>query len=143
MKQNVLKGMPRNFERCIQSDCPMAGQCLRQLAMQTLTDSDPVIAIVNPLRTKGSEQCEFYRNAAIQVFARGFTGMKEQMLPSQYLIFMKRLQAKFGRSAYFERRNGKHLCSPADIKYIRRVLKELGLEGLEFDEYVEQNNWNS
>ena len=143
MKQTVLKGMPRSFERCIQADCPLAGQCLRQLAMQTLTKTDAVVAIVNPLLTKPSEQCEFYRNASLQVFARGFAGMKEQMLPAQYSIFMKRLQARFGRSAYFDRRNGRRLCSPADIEFIRKVLKELGLEGLEFDEYVEQNNWNS
>jgi hypothetical protein len=68
--------------------------------------------------------------------------MKEEMLPRQYKVFMSRLQSKFGRTGYFERRRGDRLCSPKDIKAIEAVLKDLGLQHLGFDAYEQQYNWD-
>lgn len=133
--------VPSGYPLCAVSDCPVAGHCLRQLAMKVLTKQEHIIRIVNPRRTKPSEACEYYRSDEPQVFACGFAAMKDEMLPRQYAIFMSRLKARFGRTGYFERRRGDRLCSPDDIGFIRSVLDELGLSHLDFDAYEQHYNW--
>ena len=136
-----LKDVPNGYSFCVVSDCQMASHCLRQRAMQVLDDSERIVKIVNPKRTKPSEQCEFYSPDEPVVFARGFAAMQEEMLPRQYSVFMNRLKQQFGRTGYFERRRGDRLCSPQDIIAIRKVLADLGLSHLSFDGFVEQYNW--
>lgn len=142
MNKISFKEVPDGYTVCIKSDCPLANNCLRQLAMQVLTKQNKIVRIVNPLLTQPSEQCEFYRSDEPQVYARGFAAMKEEMLPRQYKVFMSRLQSKFGRTGYFERRRGDKLCSPKDIKVVEVVLKDLGLQYLGFDAYEQRYNWN-
>ena len=142
MNKISFKEVPDGYTVCIKSDCPLANNCLRQLAMQVLTKQNKIVRIVNPLLTQPSEQCEFYRSDEPQVYARGFAAMKEEMLPRQYKVFMSRLQSKFGRTGYFERRRGDRLCSPKDIKVVEAVLKDLGLQHLGFDAYEQRYNWN-
>ena len=142
MNKISFKEVPDGYTVCIKSDCPLANNCLRQLAMQVLTKQNRIVRIVNPLLTQPSEQCEFYRSDEPQIYARGFAAMKEEMLPRQYKVFMSRLQSKFGRTGYFERRRGDRLCSPKDIKAIEAVLKDLGLQHLGFDAYEQRYNWN-
>ena len=142
MNKISFKEVPDGYTVCIKSDCPLANNCLRQLAMQVLTKQNKIVRIVNPLLTQPSEQCEFYRSDEPQLYARGFAAMKEEMLPRQYKVFMSRLQSKFGRTGYFERRRGDRLCSPKDIKAIEAVLKDLGLQHLGFDAYEQRYNWN-
>lgn len=142
MNKISFKEVPDGYTVCIKSDCPLANNCLRQLAMQVLTKQNKIVRIVNPLLTQPSEQCEFYRSDTPQVYARGFAAMKEEMLPRQYKVFMSRLQSKFGRTGYFERRRGDRLCSPKDIKIVEAVLKDLGLQHLGFDAYEQQYNWD-
>lgn len=142
MNKISFKEVPDGYTVCIKSDCPLANNCLRQLAMQVLTKQNRIVRIVNPLLTQPSEQCEFYRSDEPQLYARGFAAMKEEMLPRQYKVFMSRLQSKFGRTGYFERRRGDRLCSPKDIKAIEAVLKDLGLQHLGFDAYEQRYNWD-
>ena len=142
MNKISFKEVPDGYTVCIKSDCPLANNCLRQLAMQVLTKQNRIVRIVNPLLTQPSEQCEFFRSDEPQVYARGFAAMKEEMLPRHYKVFMSRLQSKFGRTGYFERRRGDRLCSPKDIKAVEAVLKDLGLQHLGFDAYEQRYNWN-
>ena len=137
MNKISFKEVPDSYVLCAQKECPVADHCLRQMAMQVLTKRDSIIRIVNPLLT----MCEFYRSDEPQIFARGFAAMKEEMLPRQYKVFMKKLQAHFGRTGYFERRRGERLCSPNDIKVVEGVLKELGLSHLSFDAFEQHYNW--
>ena len=127
MNRIVFDLVPDGYPFCIVTDCPMGEHCLRQKARLMLGKSDKIVRVVNPRWTKPSEQCEFYRSDEPQVFARGFAAMKEEMLPRQYKVFMRRLQDYFGRTGYFERRRGERLCSPNDISMIETVLKDLGL----------------
>ena len=142
MNKISFKEVPDGYTVCIKSDCPLANNCLRQLAMQVLTKQNKIVRIVNPLLTQPSEQCQFYRSDEPQVYARGFAAMKEEMLPRQYKVFMNRLQSAFGRTGYFERRRGDKLCSPKDIKAIEAVLTDLGLQHLGFDAYEQRYNWD-
>lgn len=134
--------VPSNFSLCTVSGCPVAGHCLRHMALEVLTKEPYLISVVNPRRTKPSEACEYYRSDEPQVFARGFAAMKEEMLPRQYSVFMSRLKQAFGRTGYFERRRGERLCSPAEVALVETVLADLGLSHLDFDSYERRYNWN-
>ena len=68
--------------------------------------------------------------------------MQKQMLPGQYETFSYRLQGKFGRTGYFERRRGERLCSPREIQEVNDALKEISLEHLKFDAYEEHYCWD-
>ena len=62
MNKISYKEVPNCYLYCIQSDCPMADHCLRQMAMHVITKRDTIINIVNPLLTLPSEQCEYFRS---------------------------------------------------------------------------------
>ena len=141
MNKISYKEVPDGYTLCAMDDCPLAGHCLRQMAMQVLTKRLWAVSIVNPRRTQPSYQCEYYRSDEPQIFARGFVAMKEEMLPRQYKVFMTRLQSRFGRTGYFERRRGDKLCSPSEIKFVQEVLDDLGLSHLGFDAYEEHYEW--
>ena len=142
MNKMTFDLVPDGYPFCVVTDCPVAEHCLRQKARQMLGKTDKIVKVVNPRLTQPSEQCEFYRTDEPQVFARGFAAMKEEMLPRQYKVFMKRLQGHFGRTGYFERRRGERLCSPKEIAEVEATLKDLGLEHLKFDVYEKHYNWN-
>ena len=133
--------VPSYYMHCLQTACPMASNCLRQLAAQAMPEDTVSIRIVNPLLTEQTDKCQFYRSAEPQTYARGFVNMKEHMLPRQYNEFMYRLIGKFGRTGYFERRRGERLCSPEEIKTIKTVLHDLELPQLKFDAFEEHVNW--
>ena len=134
--------MPQGFSLCIHEACPLAEQCLRRMAWAALPASEERICIINPMLATPSEACRYYRSIAPVTYARGFRGMQSQMLPAQYARFTEALMKRFSRSSYYEHRRGTMLCSPSDIAYIRDVLSELGLSGLEFDAYEEHYNWS-
>ena len=142
MNKMAFDLVPDGYPFCIVTDCPVGDHCLRQMARKMLGKTDKIVKVVNPRLTQPSEQCEFYRSDEPQVFARGFAAMKEEMLPRQYKVFMHRLQDRFGRTGYFERRRGERLCSPNDIKAVEDVLKDLGLSHLGFDAYERHYNWD-
>lgn len=142
MNKMTFDLVPDGYPFCIVTDCPVGEHCLRLKAGKMLGKTDKIVKVVNPRLTQPSEQCEFYRSDEPQVYARGFAAMKEEMLPRQYKVFMKKLQGHFGRTGYFERRRGDRICSPNDIQVVEAVLKDLGLSHLGFDAYEQHYNWN-
>ena len=62
MNKISFKEVPNGYKICIEIDCPLANNCLRQLAMQVLTRQHKIVRIVNPLLTQLLEQYEFYRS---------------------------------------------------------------------------------
>ena len=141
MNKINYKDVPGCFLHCINADCPMAEHCLRQIAMQALPKDEMSVIILNPQNTESSEKCKYYRSDEPQIYGKGFANMQKYMLPSQYDTFRYRLQGKFGRNPYFERRKGARLCSPNEVKVVKAALKEIGLEHLEFDAYEKHLNW--
>lgn len=133
--------VPGCFVHCMQADCKMARHCLRQLAMQTMPNKLTTVTILNPQLTVAAEKCEYYRSDELQIYGKGFINMQKRMLPDEYSTFMYRLQGKFGRNSYFERRKGARLCSPSEVKEVEEALKAIGHEELKFDEYIKKLNW--
>ena len=141
---NMIKQeeIPDWYPVCIKSDCPLASHCLRQIAMQLLTEQHLFVRMVNPLIATCSEQCQFYRSDEKQRYGRGFKNIQNGMLPRQYQEFMSRLIGHFGRTGYFERRRGERLCSPPEVLKVKAVLKNLGISHLEFDKYEMRYYWD-
>ena len=133
--------VPQMFSLCIHDACPLVEQCLRHMAWTASPATEERINIINPKCIEQGEDCHHYRSSTPGIYARGFLGMQAKMLPAQYAKFSERLMKHFSRTAYYEHRRGTMLCSPSDIAYIRGILDELGLSGLEFDAYEEHYNW--
>ena len=140
-KKFTLEDVPSGFALCMRNDCKLCEHCLRNMAYNVLTEKPWAICLVNPLRVKPSETCEYFRTDEPATYARGFVKMKQKMLPGQYDEFMVRLIGKFGRTGYYERRRGERLCKPSEIEFIRKALQEMKLPDLEFDAYEKHLNW--
>lgn len=135
------KDVPAGYNLCVNENCPLASHCLRQMAMRVVSKRERLLTIVNPLRTKPSENCEFFRSDEPLAYARGFLGMQKQMLPGQYERFSSQLRNRFGRNEFYKRRRGERLCSPKNIAFIRKVLADMHLSHLDFDEFETHYNW--
>ena len=123
-KKFTLEDVPSGFALCMRNDCKLCDHCLRQMAYKDVVTEDLwAICLVNPLRVKPSETCEYFRTDELATYAKGFVKMKQEMLPRQYDEFMVRLIGRFGRTGYYERRRGERLCSPKEIEFIRNVLR--------------------
>ena len=141
-KKFTLEDLPGGFALCMRNDCKLCDHCLRNMAYKdVVTEKLWAICLVNPLRVKPSEACEYFRTDEPATYARGFVKMKQEMLPRQYDEFSVRLIGKFGRTGYYERRRGERLCSPKEIEFIQKVLQEMKLPNFEFDAYEKHLNW--
>jgi len=134
--------MPADFAVCMHQECPMAANCLHQLAFTELQKNETYLQLINPKKCTKTAKCKFYRSNEPVVYARGFTGFQKKMFPGQYQTFMKTLIGKFGRNAYYERRNGKLFLSPKEQEIVLAALRKAGVtEDLPFDRYKEQINF--
>ena len=57
MSNISVNEIPEWYPVCIKCACPLADHCLRQIAMQLLTDKCLIVRMVNPLIATSSEQC--------------------------------------------------------------------------------------
>ena len=135
--------VPYDFEACIFADCPLATNCLRQLAFGLLAENQKSVRIVSPKLCSKDDGCAYFRDSQPVVYARGFVNLQQAMLPKQYKTFMRVLEGKFGRNNYFALRRGEKPLSPKDQAVVREVLRKVGgNDELEFDGYEEAVNWN-
>ena len=134
--------IPFHYANCIHGDCTCADTCLRQLAYRHLIPTASVLHIANPTRCSKDEHCPYRRDSTPSPYARGFTKMQERMFPSQYEQFANRLIVYFGRSAYYERRNGNRLLPPKEQKVVTEAARKAGVtETFRFDSYEQRLSW--
>ncbi|MBR6141851.1 MAG: hypothetical protein IKQ37_08855 [Bacteroidaceae bacterium] len=142
MARRKYTTLPADYTVCQHGDCPMAANCLHQQAYTTLQESETFLQLINPRKCTKSDKCKYYRDSTPVRYARGFTGFQKKMFPEQYQTFMWTLIEKFGRNAYYERRNGTLILSPKEQETILAALREAGVtENLPFDRYEEQVNY--
>lgn len=142
MPKKTYTTLPEQFSGCLHAGCPMAASCLRQVAYSQMMGEKEHLHIVNPQHCTLNADCKFFRNAKSVQYAKGFTNFQKKMFPDQYRMFMSTLILHFGRTAYFERRNGDTALSPAEQEIVLNALHKAGVEGeFEFDKYIELYNW--
>lgn len=140
-KKFTKKDVPDGYVMCTRNDCTVCEHCLRHIAYNDVGKDMEKYMILNPLLVVATEQCEYFRTDEKATYAKGFTKMQLKMIPGQYQDFSVRLIGRFGRTGYYERRRGERLCKPSEIEFIRKVLQEIGLPDLEFDDYEKHYNW--
>lgn len=130
--------MKRNY--CINKDCKMADTCLRQLLIDSTTNS--FIGIVNPKMASGDETCKFYFPRTTERHAKGFITMLDNMPTKIANSFRSTMLLYVPRNQYFQMRRGDLLITPQRQKLIQEILEELKYECSEpFDGYVEVEKW--
>ena len=143
MEMITYSDVPNDYEACMFADCPLAGNCLRQLAFGVIAEKQKSLRIVSPKLCSKEDGCACFRDSKPVVYARGFINFQNAMVPKQYKTFMRVLEGKFGRNSYFIYRRGEKLLSPHKQAVVREVLRKVeGNDKLEFDSYVEAFNWN-
>lgn len=142
MPKKIYTTLPTRFGVCMHADCPMASMCLRQIAYSQMTEGKDFLHMTNPRHCSKDSTCRFYRDASRARYAQGFTNFQKRMYPEQYREFMSTLIIHFGRSAYFERRNGDTILSPAEQEVVLDALHKAGVkEDFHFDKYLDLYNW--
>lgn len=142
MPKKLNQDVPQNYPVCQHTHCPLASHCLHQIVYDAVLARDNYLQLINPKHCTQNEHCPHFRTDTPTVYARGFLGMQQQMLPAQYQTFMTYLIAHFGRTPYFERRRGDWALTPQEQDIVRQALEQAGVtKPLEFDQYEEGRNW--
>lgn len=135
--------IPTNYPLCLNRECPLAANCLHQLAEQNITDSPEFWIVISPKRIALQQgACEYYRSSTKVRFAKGFVNIMGNLPNKQTKSVITRLMNLFSRRTYYRIRKGDRLLSPDEQQQVLAIFKEYGTsEPLEFDAYVEDYCW--
>ena len=140
--EKIYTNIPANYPLCLNTDCPKADTCLRQLAYNRLAELGTYLRLINPTKCTKQDDCPYYADNRPVKYAKGFTNFQKRMYPDQYNKFMNLLGLHFGRNQYFKRRRGDLLLPPKEQEIIQIALEKSGVtRKMEFDSYVESINW--
>ena len=135
--------VPHQYSMCLNSQCPKASTCLRQLVEQSTTEDLQYWSIISPkhLATLKGE-CPYYRPDTKVRYAKGFVGILENLPHKQMQAIVPYLMGAFGRRTYYRVRKGERLLSDSEQQMIRSIFKRHGINvALEFDAYVDDYDW--
>ena len=142
MPRKEYTSLPTNYPVCEHNDCPMATNCLHQIAHAIMLKNEEYLRLINPTRCTKDTSCAYYRSNSPMLYARGFTNFQRRMFPDQYRRFMEICVGEWGRNPYFERRRGARLIPISEQEFILEVLKIVGVtEEIQFDSYEQAINW--
>lgn len=144
MKEEIdFSAVPYRYIMCLNSQCPQASTCLRQLAEQSVPPTQEHWNYLNPkyLATlKGA--CPHYRSCAKVKYAIGFLDMMDNLPHKQMQSVALQLISLFSRRTYYRIRKGERLISPSEQQIILAVLKQCGVTSpRDFDAYTEDYEW--
>ena len=142
MTKKIYTSPPAEYPVCGYADCPLADTCLRQLAYRELMESQTYLNLINPCQCTKDSSCTFYRDSKPIRFAAGFTNFQDKMYPAQYKAFLSKMTDVWNRNTYFACRRGSRFLSPKEQAIVLKALKQVGIsEEMEFDRYIELQNW--
>ena len=127
MPRKEYTSLPTNYPVCEHNDCPMATNCLHQIAHAIMLKNEEYLRLINPTRCTKDTSCAYYRSNSPMLYARGFTNFQRRMFPDQYRRFMEICVGEWGRNPYFERRRGARLIPISEQEFILKVLKIVGV----------------
>lgn len=135
--------VPHQYALCINTQCPKAATCLRQLAEKS-TPSDVVQwSIISPKHIATfKDNCPYYRSSKKVLYAKGFIDLLENLTHKQMQRAVDLLMSHYNRRTYYRMRKGDRPISPAEQKSILRILANAGIkQSLAFDTYYEEYEW--
>lgn len=89
MPRKEYTSLPTNYPVCEHNDCPMATNCLHQIAHAIMLKNEEYLRLINPTRCTKDTSCAYYRSNSPMLYARGFTNFQRRMFPDQYRRFME------------------------------------------------------
>ena len=140
-QEEVFREKTHNYLVCFIESCPLKEQCLRWLVGQYADTMPFAQKSINPRNPQiGGEQCAKFRPNTRVVKKRGMTNFYYDMPGHMEHSIRQELTYAFGRTQYFEMRNGKRLISPEDQEVIAAVCRSHGWDG-PFVYDGEQDDW--
>lgn len=137
--------VPNNFLWCINSQCPKAGTCLRQLAEKCAPADIKHYSVLSLKHLASLEgECPYYCSNTKVRYARGFLGILENLTGKQTRFFLARIIDSSSRRTFYRIRNGERILSPLEQQSILNILKECGvIFPVKFDSYFEDYYWGT
>ncbi|WP_455591245.1 DUF6078 family protein [Bacteroides sp.] len=142
-EEHDFSQVPCNYTLCLNSQCPKASTCLRQLIEQETTDSIKYLVIINPkhLSTLTGE-CPYYRCSTKVLYAKGLIGMLDSLPRKQMDRVVSLIIRRFSQRTYYRIRKGERLLSPSEQQEIITIFQKCGVDGIQqFDAYIEDYEW--
>lgn len=129
---------------CNAEHCPKKAQCLRWIVGQHMSDTVMFCMSAN-MRFKdvATAQCPLFRSAEKAQMAKGMIHIFSDNMPKRLETSLRnQLISRFGRTYYYEYRNGTRLIAPDMQEEIRQMFRQAGWnEDVSFDEYVKDYDW--
>lgn len=142
MPKTLFKEVPKNYALCLRDDCACAKTCLHRLAYESQRTKSSHLWVINPDCCVPDTSCPYYRDSAPVIFARGFQGMQERMLPAQYRKFRELLSGQSNLNKFYLWRRGEFALSPEEQNQVLWALRQAGVtDELPFDRYEESICW--
>ena len=129
-QEEAFRGKTHNYSLCFIESCTLKEQCLHWLVGQ-YADTMPFVQIsMNPRNPQiGGENCAKFRQNVRVVKKKGMTHFYYDMPARIEHAIRQELIFNFGRTQYFEMRNGKRLITPEDQEVIADICRLHGWNG--------------
>ena len=134
-----FKQIPATWALCGNSQCQLAGECLRHQAYIAVPQSVTRWLCVLPTAI-GDGRCQYYQKAETVRMARGFSSLFNNLNSRDARHDIRiALTAYFGsKGAYYRYKSGQRLLTPAQQQRIMDLLATYQTtDGVAFDEYVD------
>ena len=134
-----IEKLQEKVAQCMKSDCPAAGECIRQIVRRGCSASLDYVRMVNPDAIRMEEgRCQFFRDTAMTLYGVGFEHYFDLLSYSEAKTAKAVLLAYFGsRMQVYRYRTGRFRIAPERKAEIDRSLQQAGVSvPLQCDSYV-------
>jgi hypothetical protein len=133
-----FRNVPKTWQVCFLSECPVKEQCLRQLAASNLPADRDWGAAVYPTMRCNEKGCRLFATGEAKRMAWGFnTLFSEVKAKHENVLRLAMKNYLHGHAAYYRYNRGEKLLSPEQQDWIVQLFQSMGYhDGLEFDHYV-------
>ena len=136
--------LPSDYILCPHTECPRAGQCLRQALFNGVPASLSSIRILPPAaaRQAAGPRCPHFRALETRRFARGIDALLAQMRTFSYddaLWLKRKVYNFFGKNKYYDIKHLRRLVTPEEQEEIVSIFRRRGITALPaYDEYIDK-----
>lgn len=138
--------VPKYFDFCVKSDCPLVENCLRFQAAESVMESGAttlkILNLKNLAKNEG-DACTWYKPAERKLHGKGILKFLASLTVSEHKRVMTILEGAVSSSRQFYRyRNGEKTVEPELQELMNQRLRAHGIEKeVFFDEIIETYNF--
>ena len=139
LRKRALKG-----KVCLNWQCAKREHCLLWLMCAYLPNDTSVVTCVNPKNKEVAKgNCPYYLSDERVMMAKGMVGFYDEMPRKMEEPIKGLLIAQYGRTIYYEYRNGVRLISPKMQAFIKEICLHCGwTQEPKYDEVEEDYAWD-